>query len=127
MTTQEMSNKVRGVNVEALALESVERGGHVIGNVGEADGVERSVSRESRAAQILTTSTDRGIVNVAGALGLATAFVVAEEVSIAAADQQFGGRGPVAAEGIHRQRVYSAVVGTESARVGRSTGILLAI
>src|SRR6266576_3499101 len=127
MTTQEVPNKVRGVYVEALALEGIEQSGDVIGNVGEADSIEGSISRESGAAQILTTGTNRRIVNVAGALGLSAAFVVAEEIAVAAADHQFGGRGPVGPERIHRQRVYSAVVGTESARIGRSAGIQLAI
>src|ERR1700730_4537107 len=123
-----MSNEIRGVYVEALALKGVERSGHVIGNVCEAGGVERR--RRERPfvhGQILAGGIDRGIVNVPGAYRLTATFVVAEEVAVAAADQQFRGRSPVATERINRERVHSAIVGPEGARIGRSTGIQLAI
>src|SRR5882672_2566132 len=127
MTTQEMSNEVRGIYVETLALESVEERGEVTGNVGEADSVEGCGTRERLTGQIRVVGVDGGIVVVLGAYRLAAAFVVAEEVAVAAADQQFGGRSPVPTEGINRQRVHGAIVGAESARIGRSTGIYLPI
>src|SRR5260370_24713218 len=105
-----MPNEVRGVDVEALALEGVEERSEVTGNVGKADSVERCGTRERRAGEIRAAGIDGGIVVVLGACGRPAGLVVAEEVAVATADEQFGGRSPVATEGIHGQRVHGTIV-----------------
>ena len=58
--------------------------------------------------------------------GVPRCFGVVEEVAVTGADHQFRGRRPVAAEGVHRERIDRAGIGAQGIRIGGAAGVELA-